>query len=121
MCRTRYADAIAALEKGAAISPDPLSIAYLGVAQARAGHIDIAVSLLRQLLTRSEKEPVPPRCLVFLYAATGDRDRALEWLERTYEVRDSGLFWLRVMPLYDPLRSSPRFNRVLRRMGLPID
>lgn len=118
VCRSRYAEAIAALEKAASISPDALSIAYLGVAQARAGHMDTAVSLLKQLLSRSEREPVPPRCFVFLYAATGDQDRALEWLEKAYEVRDTGLFWLRVMPLYDALRSTPRFNEVLRRVGL---
>ena len=64
-------------------------------------------------------EPVPPRCFVFLYAATGDQHRALEWLERAYESRDSGLFWLRVMPLYDPLRTTPRFKEILRRIGLP--
>ena len=53
-----------------------------------------------------------------IYAATGDQDRALEWLEKAYEIRDSGLFWLRIMPLYDPLRSTPRFKEMLRRVGL---
>lgn len=118
LCRARYAEAIAALDNAAVISPDALSSAYLGVAHARAGHIEIADSLLRQLLSRSEREPVPPRCFVFLYAATGDPDQALQWLEKAYEVRDTGLFWLRVMPLYDPLRSTPRFNEMLRRVGL---
>jgi TolB-like protein/Flp pilus assembly protein TadD len=118
MCRCRYAEAIAALEKAVAISPDSLSIAYLGVAQARAGRIDIADSLLRRLLSRSGREPVPPRCFVFLYAAIGDQNRALEWLEKAYELRDTGLFWLRIMPLYDPLHSTSRFNDVLRRIGL---
>jgi tetratricopeptide (TPR) repeat protein len=121
MCRSRYAEAVAAFAKAAAISSEPLSIAYLGAAQARAGHIDIAVSLLHQLLARSEHEPVPPRCFAFLYAATGDHDRALDWLEKACEVRDSGLFWLRIMPLYDPLRSHPRFQQLLRRVGLPPD
>ncbi|MBI4907955.1 MAG: hypothetical protein HY820_30295 [Acidobacteria bacterium] len=121
MCRSRYAEAIAALEKAASISPDPLSIAYLGVAQARAGHLEIAASLLQQLLSRSDREPVPPRCFVFLYAATGDQDRALEWLEKAYDVRDSGLFWLRIMALYDPLRQCPQFRQVLHRVGLSAD
>jgi TolB-like protein len=120
MCRSRHADAIRAFEKAAAISPEPLSIAYLGTAQARAGRIDVAETLLRQLLSRCEREPVPPRCFVFLYAATGDQHRALEWLEKAYESRDSGLFWLRVMPLYDPLRTTPLFKEMLRRIGLPL-
>jgi hypothetical protein len=96
-----------------------LSIAYLGAAQARAGRIDVAETLRRQLLSRSEREPVPPRCFVFLYAAAGDQQRALEWLEKAYEGRDSGLFWLPVMPFYDPLRTTPRFKEMLRRIGLP--
>jgi TolB-like protein len=119
MCRSRHADAIRALEKAAAISQEPLSIAYLGAAQARAGRLDVAEMLLRQLLSRYEREPVPPRCFVFLYAATGDLDRAFEWLEKAYEIRDSGLFWLRVIPLFDPLRASPLFKEMLRRVGLP--
>jgi Flp pilus assembly protein TadD len=121
MCSSSHVQAIAAFERAAAISPEPLSIAYLGVAHARAGHFDNADSLLRQLLSRSEREPVPPRCFVFLYTATGDQERALEWLERAYKVRDSGLFWLRVMPQYDSLRSTTRYKKVLRRLGLPPD
>ena len=118
LCRSRYAEAAAALEKAAAISHDPFSTAYLGVAHARRGDRDLAGSLLQQLLQRSQREPVPPRCFVFLYASLGEQDRALEWLENAYAARDTGLFWLRVMPLYDPLRGTARFNEMLRRMGL---
>jgi hypothetical protein len=112
MCRSRHANAIRAFEKAAAISPEPLSIAYLGVAQSRAGYIEAAETLLRQLLSRYEREPVPPRCFVFLYAARGDQDRAPEWPKKAYEIRDSGLFWLRMMPVYDPLRTTPRFKEI---------
>jgi len=65
MCRSRHAEAIRAFEKPVAISPEPLSIAYLGAAQARAGRIDVAEALLRQLLLRCERQSVPPRCFVF--------------------------------------------------------
>jgi TolB-like protein len=118
MGASKHGESIAAFERAAAISPEPLSIGYLGVAQARAGHLGTAASLLDQLRSRSEREPVPPRCFAFLYAALGDLDRAMEWLERAYEARDSGLFWLRIMPLYDPLRSRPEFQRMLLRLGL---
>ena len=117
----RHAQAIAAFDRAVTISAEPLSIAYLAAAHARAGHIDIAESLLDQLLSRSANEPVPPRCFAFLYTALGDAGRALDWLEKACEVRDSGVFWLRVMPLYEPLRSTRRFQEVLRRVGLPSD
>jgi TolB-like protein len=118
-CRSRYPEAIAALEKAVAISRDALSMAYLGSVHARAGNLDVALRFLKDLLFRNEREAVPPRCFVFLYAAVGDWDRAFEWMEKAYEARDSGLFWLRVMPLYHPLRFDPRFDQMLRRLGIP--
>jgi TolB-like protein/Tfp pilus assembly protein PilF len=116
--RSNHDAAIAAFQKAAAISDEPLSLAYLGAAHARAGHRDRAESLLAQLLFRSGSEPVPPRCFAILCTALQDHDEALRWLEQACEVRDSGLFWLRVMPLYDPLHSDPRFQQILRRIGL---
>jgi TolB-like protein/Flp pilus assembly protein TadD len=119
ICRTRYAEAIAVLEQALAISRDAFSIAYLGSAHARAGNLDVARTMLRDLLAMSEREAVPPRCFVVLYGELGERDRAFEWMEKAYEARDSGLFFLRVIPLYDPLRSDPRFDEILRRIGIP--
>lgn len=118
ICRSRYDEAIAALEKAVAISPDALSTAYLGSALARAGRFDMALPLLHDLQSRSEREQVLPRCFVFLYASLGQRDLAFEWLERAYETRDAGLFTLRAMPLYDPLRSDSRFERMLELVAL---
>jgi hypothetical protein len=54
---------------------------------------------------------------VYLYA--GDRDRALEWLEKSYEERDPNLPFIGRGPKWDPLRSDPRFQDLLRRIGLP--
>lgn len=118
MCRSRFAEAIAAFEHATAISRDAISITYLGSAHARAGDIDIAVSLLHELESRSAREHVPPRCFVFLYASLGEQDRAFEWLEKAYLARDSGLFFMRAMPLYEPLHKDPRFKDMLHRIGL---
>jgi tetratricopeptide (TPR) repeat protein len=53
------------------------------------------------------------RCL---YA--GDRDGALQWLERAYAEGDGNVPYV-VQPVFDPLRSEPRYQSVLRRLGLP--
>lgn len=119
LCRGRYAEAIEALEKSASVSQDALSMAYLGAAHARAGNHDFASGVLRDLLSRSGREAVAPRCLVYLYGALEEKDRAFEWMEKAYEAHDSGLFFLRVMPLYDPLSSDYRFGQMLRRLGIP--
>jgi hypothetical protein len=53
-----------------------------------------------------------------LYLQAGDRDRALEWLQRASEVRDPNVPYLRA-PEWDPVRSDPRFQNLMRRVGLP--
>lgn len=119
LCQSRHAEAIAAFEKAVAISADPLSATYLGCALARAGRIEAALSILDDLLQRREREPVPPRCFVYLYAQLGNSDLAFEWLQRAYDARDTGLLALRVMPLYERLRAHPRYKQMLRRLGIP--
>lgn len=118
-CLCSHAEAIDDLNKGAAISHDPVSMSYLACAHARAGNRDLASSMLADLLVRSGHEAVTPRCFVLLYGATGERDRAFEWMDRAYAAHDSGLFFMRVMPLYDPLRPDPRFTDMLQRLGIP--
>jgi len=53
------------------------------------------------------------------YLSAGDYDRAIEWLEKAFEVRDPNLPYISFQPIYDPLRSDPRFQDLLRRMNLP--
>jgi TolB-like protein/Tfp pilus assembly protein PilF len=65
-----------------------------------------------------------PGFLAAVYTALGDKDRAFYWLEQAYERRemtskDEGIFYLGAEPLYDPLRSDPRYKELLRRIGLP--
>jgi len=119
LCRSRFAPAIEIFEKAAAVAQDALSMAYLAAAHARAGNLDVATSLLENLQSRSERETVTPRCFVIVYAAIGERGRAFNWLDRAYDAHDPSLFFLRVMPLYDSLRSDPRFDQMLRRLGIP--
>ena len=52
------------------------------------------------------------------YLRAGDNGRAIDWLERAYEVHNPNLPYLGA-PDYDPLRSDPRFQDLLRRMNLP--
>jgi hypothetical protein len=55
-----------------------------------------------------------------IYAALGDKDKAFAWLEKAYEDRSmaSGFGTIKTNPAYDPLRSDPRFQDLLRRMNL---
>ena len=60
-----------------------------------------------------------PVWLAITYAQLGDKERALQWLEKAYEERRSYLAYLNVDPEFDPLRSDPRFQDLVRRVGLP--
>jgi hypothetical protein len=49
----------------------------------------------------------------------GDPERALDWLEQAYDARMQDMIYLGVNPTWDPLRSEPRFQELLRKMNLP--
>jgi tetratricopeptide (TPR) repeat protein len=115
----RHAEALAAFEMAAAISRDVISLAYLGHAQGRAGQRNAAQALLAELLDKRAREHVPEFALALVHTGLGDLDRAFESFERCYEERDSRLFWLPFVPCFDPLRSDPRYDNLLRRLGLP--
>jgi TolB-like protein/DNA-binding winged helix-turn-helix (wHTH) protein/Flp pilus assembly protein TadD len=60
-----------------------------------------------------------PDIIASLYALTGDKDRAFEWLDKAYAERDMGIIGLKVDPAFTNLHGDPRFAALLRRMGLP--
>ena len=53
-----------------------------------------------------------------LYIHFGEKDQAFEWLEKAYQERSNFMAYLGVNPVVDPLRSDPRFQYLLRRIGL---
>jgi hypothetical protein len=72
--------------------------------------------MLTQLQT--SKEYVSPGELAILYTALGEQEQAFSSLEKAYAAHDPQLEFLGVSPAYDPLRSDPRFQDLLRRLGL---
>jgi TolB-like protein/DNA-binding winged helix-turn-helix (wHTH) protein/Tfp pilus assembly protein PilF len=57
--------------------------------------------------------------LADLYTTIGEKEKALDWLEYALQQRDSGMPYLNCDPGWDPLRSDPRFQDIVRRVGLP--
>jgi hypothetical protein len=64
--------------------------------------------------TISETRYVPPYAFALIYAGLGERDAAIQWLERAYDVRDVHLIFLTVDPKWDPFRSDRRFEALVR-------
>lgn len=115
----QHAEAIAAFERFASLTGGgSLGTALLGNAYARAGETKKARELLRRLEAEARRAYVPPPHLSLIHAGLGEKDQAFAWLEKGYQDRSDVLGYLRVEPVFDPLRTDPRFADLLRRIGL---
>jgi serine/threonine-protein kinase len=94
----------------------PITRVFLGTLYARVGDRDKAEEVLKQLRTGAEY--VSPAELATLYAALGDREQAFASLQKAYESRDPQLQQLGVNAGFDSLRDDPRFQDLLRGIGL---
>jgi serine/threonine-protein kinase len=111
--------AIAELEKTLDLSGrDPEVVALLGVANGVAGRKEQAQALLHELEQRFERSYISPVDVSTVFVGLRDHDRAFEWLEKGYQVRDSNILRLKAIPEFEPLRSDPRFAELIRRVGL---
>jgi hypothetical protein len=75
--------------------------------------------LIDELKELSKQRYVSSIFVAEIYAALGEREEAFEWLEKGYEERSIGILFLRNDPLWDNLRSDPRFQELVRRVGFP--
>jgi len=64
-------------------------------------------------------EPIVPELPAYLYAITGDKDRAFAWLEKDLEQHTNNPPFLKTDPTWDDLRSDPRFEQLLKRVDIP--
>jgi tetratricopeptide (TPR) repeat protein len=72
-----------------------------------------------KMAEQSKDRYVSPMHIAMLYAHAEENDQAIEWLERAYEEHDPKLISVGVEPDWESLRSSPRFQKLLQRFGLP--
>jgi len=87
--------------------------------EAVTGNRTEAKRILATLLARNTDKDLAPADFAMLYAALGDKDNAMKWLEQGYAERDVGLTLLAVDPRYDSLRTDGRFRDLLKRLKLP--
>ncbi len=85
---------------------------------ARTGQRAQAHHALDELLQLNRRSPIDSRILAWNYAALGDKEQALAFLEKAYVQHSTELITLKVNPAYDSLRGDPRFQDLLRRVGL---
>jgi DNA-binding winged helix-turn-helix (wHTH) protein/TolB-like protein/Tfp pilus assembly protein PilF len=97
---------------------NPDSEALLAYAYAVAGKRTQAQEILTQLEKIAKQKYVASFPIAAVYAAFGERDEAFKQLEKAYAERSWAMGMLKVNPVFDSLRSDPRFSELLRRMNL---
>ena len=116
----RYDLAISAGEKAVNLSGgSPLMRAALAQTFATAGEAQEAIQILDELQKLAKERYVVPHFFAGIYVGLGDHDRALEYLEKSYAEHCHWLIYLHLDPSMDDLRNDPRFQDLLRRVGLP--
>jgi TolB-like protein/Tfp pilus assembly protein PilF len=118
--RGMYRESLPQLEKYSALSRGrAMSLALLGYAHARLGERSQALRVLRRLEAGSKQSYTPAFSFAVVYTGLGEKDQAFAWLEKAYGERTSRLGYLKVEPLWDPLRTDLRFADLVRRIRLP--
>jgi serine/threonine-protein kinase len=111
-------EAVAALQKAASQDPEnPQVIACLAYAYAIAGNRDEPERVLVWLEEQGRKGYVSPFLQATIHMGLGDKDQAITLLEKGYEVRATEMVYLKTESFFEPLRSNPRFQALLRRMN----
>ena len=96
----------------------PDSLGHLGNAYARAGRQEDARKTITQLEAHVQKNGVGRYEIALVYAGLGKKQEAFKSLEEAFSAHDVGLLYLKIDPCLDPLRSDPRFDDLVRRVGL---
>jgi TolB-like protein/DNA-binding winged helix-turn-helix (wHTH) protein/Tfp pilus assembly protein PilF len=115
-------EAVAAMEEVRNLAGEktdlPMVHALLAHAYAISGRRADAQSELNVLTAIGQRRYVPPSYLAIVYLAFGDKEKAFSYLNKSYQDRSEQLLYLGVEPLVDPLRSDPRFDVLLKQVGL---
>ena len=115
----RFDEAIAEAERAIELTGSSSQRrAALGVALAMSGKSDAAGNILSELESQVDEGYVSPADIAMLHGHLGRIDQAFEWLHRAVEQRAPWLGFLRIDPIWDPLRSDPRFSAIEHSVGI---
>jgi TolB-like protein/DNA-binding winged helix-turn-helix (wHTH) protein/Flp pilus assembly protein TadD len=116
--RGRYQAAISRFRKAYEVAPTPLHLANLGHAYGRSGNRSEARKVLSQLRGLSKTHYVSAYAYTLVYIGLADKEKAFDWLQRAVTERSQWVTTLKVDPIFDEFRGDPRFDSLLRQIGL---
>jgi TolB-like protein/Tfp pilus assembly protein PilF len=114
----RYDMAVDLINRWAAREEGPWTLAWKAAVYSRSGHAEEARRALAKLEQISRSRADRTVTLLIAYSGTGQKERVIELLQNAYSEHSNAVVQIKVDPMYDPMRSDPRFQDLLRRVGL---
>jgi TolB-like protein/Tfp pilus assembly protein PilF len=109
-------------EEAIALDDDPLSSGLLAHLYAKIGQKDKALQIQERLREVSKQRYVSPYIFAMIHLGLGEKDQAIDFLEKTYQDRDGyNIAYIKVDPFFDPLRGDPRFEAFVQKIFAPKD
>jgi serine/threonine protein kinase/tetratricopeptide (TPR) repeat protein len=115
----RFPEAVAEAQKGAQLNDSPLIQAILGYTYAAAGKRSEAHKIAEELAAKRAERYVCPYEIGTIHLGLGEKDEAFRWYERAYDERSACIPLLKFDPRLDPIRTDPRYQDLIRRIGFP--
>lgn len=110
-------EAYAEYQKAEDLADDPYLLAYIAHVGAALGRRDEALKNIEQMKELAKHRYVPAYAFAVAYAGLGQKQEALDWLERSDEDRAWDILHVNVEPFFDSLRDEPRYKKLVERMG----
>jgi TolB-like protein/Tfp pilus assembly protein PilF len=101
------------------MADNPAMLMAYGHALAVSGDQARAQRVLSDLKHLAQRRYVPAVYFAVMYVGLGEKDTAFTWFDKAFRERNDRLAYMAVDPLSDPVRSDPRFQKLLARIGLP--
>ena len=112
----QLSEAVAEYNKAVELNDDPSVLALLGQAYARTGQLDEAQKILVRLSEEARSRYVQAYSFALMYLALGDKERAIDEMERAYRERDANVAQIKVDPMLDELRGNQRFEALVNQI-----
>ncbi|MGA2262592.1 MAG: protein kinase [Acidobacteriota bacterium] len=115
----RYDEAMAQIIQSRSLASDSKSVKLLTDTYSRAGYMETLKAWAKYWETGVRDGSVQPTSVAMLYARAGEKDKAMQYLEQGFREHTRAIVNLKAEPQLDNLRSDPRFQDLIKRMGLP--
>jgi len=114
-----FGEAIKDYRHALELSPEDQNyLAALGHVYASSGNTSAARNILDTLFALNKKEHVSPFFIALVYAGLNDKEKALEWLQKSYEEKSGSVRYLKMEPRLQNLRNEPRYTELMKKIGL---